>query len=48
MRKVVSGLFILETGRLLFQEWIDTKALRLVGTKPFDSGMLILSYQPDN
>jgi|SoiMetStandDraft_2_1073263.scaffolds.fasta_scaffold25347_4 hypothetical protein len=48
MRKVVSGLLILGTGKRLFPEGIDIKALRLVETKPFDSCMVRLSYQPDD
>jgi dihydrofolate reductase len=39
---------VLGTGKRLFEEGIDTKTLRLVETKPFDSGMVRLSYQPDN
>jgi hypothetical protein len=50
MRKVVSGLFILGTGKLPSRKGSipDTKALRLVETKLFDSGMLRLFSQPDN
>jgi len=38
---------VLGTGRRLFNDGIDTKTLRLVGTKPFETGMVLLSYQPD-
>jgi len=48
MRKVVSGLLILGTGKRLFPEGIYIKALRLAETKPFDSYMVRLSYQPDD
>jgi len=39
---------VLGTGKRLFQEGIDTKTLKLVETKPFSSGLVMLSYQPDN
>ena len=38
---------ILGTGKRLFTEGNDTKPLRLIEMKPFDSGMVMLSYQPD-
>jgi dihydrofolate reductase len=38
---------ILETGRRLFNDGlIDTKLLKLVEKKPFNTGMVQLSYQP--
>jgi len=37
----------LGVGQRLFREGSDTKVLRLVETKPFRSGMVMLSYQPD-
>lgn len=38
---------VLGTGKRLFNEGIDTKTLKLVDTKPFDTGMILLSYQPN-
>ena len=38
---------VLGTGKRLFKDQIDTKTLKLVGTKPFETGMVVLSYQPD-
>lgn len=39
---------VLGTGKRLFDEGIDTKKLKLVDTKSFDTGMVLLSYQPEN
>lgn len=38
---------VLGIGKRLFTDGIDTKTLKLVETKPFDTGMVMLSYQPD-
>jgi dihydrofolate reductase len=35
-------------GKRLFGEGIDRKILRLVDTKPFSSGIVVLTYQLDN
>ena len=37
---------VLGVGKHLFPEGIDTKTLKLVDAKPFDTGMVLLSYQP--
>jgi dihydrofolate reductase len=39
---------VLGTGKRLFNEGIDTKKFKLVNTKPFDTGMVLLSYQPEH
>jgi dihydrofolate reductase len=36
---------VLGVGKRLFDQGIDTKTLKLVNTKPFDTGMVLLSYQ---
>ena len=38
---------VLGVGKRLFKDGSDTKVLRLVETKPFGSGMVMLTYQPD-
>jgi len=38
---------VLGIGKRLFREGLDTKTLKLVEAKPFNSGMVMLSYQPD-
>jgi len=38
---------VLGMGKRLFKDGSDTKTLKLVETKPFDSGMVMLTYQPD-
>lgn len=38
---------VLGVGKRLFDQGIDTKTLKLVNTKPFDTGMVLLSYQPN-
>lgn len=38
---------ILGVGRRFFKDGSDTKALKLVDSKPFSSGMVMLTYQPD-
>ena len=38
---------VLGKGRRLFDQGIDTKKLKLVNAKPFDTGMVLLSYQPE-
>lgn len=38
---------VLGIGKRLFNEGVETKALKLVDAKPFDSGMVRLTYQPD-
>ena len=38
---------ILGSGKRLFRDGIDTTALRLVDTKTFSSGVVVLSYAPD-
>lgn len=38
---------VLGAGKRLFHDGIDTKTLKLVETKPFDTGMVMLSYQPN-
>jgi dihydrofolate reductase len=37
---------VLGRGKRLFQDGIDTKALRLVNTSPFSSGIVVLYYEP--
>ena len=39
---------VLGAGKRLFDQGIDTKTLKLVNTKPFDTGMVLLSYRPDS
>ena len=39
---------VLGAGKRLFNDGIDTKTLKLVETKPLDTGLVLLSYQPDN
>jgi dihydrofolate reductase len=38
---------ILGSGKRLFREGYDTTALKLVDTKTFSSGVVVLTYQPD-
>lgn len=38
---------VLGTGRRFFNEENSTKTLKLVESKTFDTGMVLLSYQPD-
>jgi class 3 adenylate cyclase/dihydrofolate reductase len=38
---------ILGAGKHLFRDEIDTRHLRLVGTRPFRSGIVLLTYQPE-
>lgn len=37
---------VLGSGKRLFQDGIDMKVLKLVETKTFDSGIVILTYEP--
>jgi dihydrofolate reductase len=37
---------VLGSGKRLFREGSDTKTLRLVETKPFSSGVVVLTYHP--
>jgi dihydrofolate reductase len=37
---------VLGVGKRLFPEGVDTKSLKLLDTKAFDTGMVLLSYQP--
>jgi dihydrofolate reductase len=37
---------VVGSGKRLFRDGSDTKALRLVETKTFSSGVVVLSYQP--
>lgn len=37
---------VLGSGKRLFRDGSDTKALKLVDTKTFSSGVVVLSYQP--
>jgi class 3 adenylate cyclase/dihydrofolate reductase len=37
---------VLGSGKRLFREERDTSHLRLVGARPFDSGVVLLTYQP--
>jgi len=37
---------VLGSGKRLFREEIDTTVLRLVDTKTFDSGVVVLTYRP--
>jgi len=37
---------VVGSGKRLFGDGIDTKVLRLVETKTFSSGVVVLSYQP--
>jgi dihydrofolate reductase len=37
---------VLGSGKRLFREGSDTKTLRLVDTKPFSSGVVVLTYHP--
>ena len=37
---------VVGSGKRLFREGSDTTVLRLVGTKTFSSGVVVLSYQP--
>lgn len=38
---------VLGSGKRLFKDGGDTKALRLVESKPFKSGIVVLTYQPE-
>jgi dihydrofolate reductase len=38
---------VLGGGKRLFKDGLDTKVLRLVETKPFKTGVVVLTYQPD-
>lgn len=38
---------VLGVGKRLFDQGIDTKTLKFVNAKPFDTGMVLLSYQPN-
>ena len=38
---------VLGSGKRLFKDGIDTKILRLVDTKPFKTGVVVLTYRPD-
>jgi dihydrofolate reductase len=38
---------VLGSGKRLFREEGDTKVLKLAATKMFDTGVLLLTYQPD-
>jgi dihydrofolate reductase len=38
---------VLGSGKRLFREESDTKVLKLAATKMFDTGVLLLTYQPD-
>ncbi len=38
---------VLGVGKRLFKDGSDTKALKLVDSKPFSSGMVMLTYQSD-
>jgi dihydrofolate reductase len=37
---------VVGSGKRLFRDGSDTKALRLVDAKPFSSGVVVLTYQP--
>jgi len=37
---------VLGVGKRLFPDGIDTKTFKLANAKPFDTGMVLLSYQP--
>jgi len=37
---------VLGSGKRLFRDGVDTKVLRLVDTKAFGSGVVVLTYQP--
>jgi dihydrofolate reductase len=38
---------VLGSGKRLFRDGSDTKVLRLVDTKTFSTGIVVLTYQPD-
>ena len=38
---------VLGSGKRLFKDGLDTKVLRLVEAKPFRTGVVVLTYQPD-
>jgi hypothetical protein len=38
---------VLGSGKRLFRDESDTKVLKLAATKMFDTGVLLLTYQPD-
>jgi dihydrofolate reductase len=38
---------VLGSGKRLFPDGSDMKVLRLVDTRTFSSGIVLLSYQPD-
>jgi dihydrofolate reductase len=38
---------VLGNGKRLFKDGLDTKVLKLVETKPFKTGVVVLTYQPD-
>jgi dihydrofolate reductase len=37
---------IVGSGKRLFNEGGDTRSLKLVGTQTFDSGAIVLTYEP--
>jgi hypothetical protein len=37
---------ILGSGKRLFRDGIDKQVLKLVDTKPFSSGVVVLTYEP--
>jgi dihydrofolate reductase len=37
---------VVGSGKRLFKEGVDTKALELVNTRPFSTGIVILTYRP--
>jgi len=37
---------VLGSGRRLFGDGVDKKSLKLIDTRAFSSGVVILSYQP--
>jgi dihydrofolate reductase len=39
---------VLESGKRLFGDGSEKKVLKLVDTKTFSSGVVVLSYQPDS
>ncbi len=38
---------VLGSGKRLFKDGLDMKVLRLVETKPFKTGIVVLTYLPD-
>ncbi len=46
MRKVIVSEFVSLDGKRLFRDGLDMKDLRLIDTRKFSTGTIVLTYQP--